>query len=337
MLETALVEDGTGAPLLTGERTFSADWRDVDSFCCETYMRMQIRPVDPRSRPDAILRRVQIGQITFSRFRFGVPTRTEEFDPASGNIIVVNTLRGRVRHPLGGDSQVETRPGESYVVDCSRTDYWNEADGQDLQFNLTIPHRLMEAAAERWYGFVPDDRLWTRRLVFGGAQSAWLALLDYATRSLDARHDAVSSPRIAAQIEETLTIELLQSWARGAGLDLETGARGAAPRYVREAERLMQEQAAQAPTITEIAAQLGISTRSLSSGFREFRGITPHSYLTALRLDALRAALEGAAPGQSVTAIAGAQGYINLGAMTRAYRARFGETPGQTLHRTPRG
>ncbi len=331
MLETALLEDGGGAQLLCGKRNETRDWAVVNDFCARTYMPLSTRPLTRGMDPNATIRMLRIGAITFSRFCFGTPTRAEDFDPSSGNIIVVNTLRGSVRHPLGGREAIDTHPGDSYVVDCSRTDYWNLADGSDLQLNLTIPHALMEETAARWYGFVPGDELWKSRLVFGAGQSAWLALLDYATRSLDARHDGIGNALLARRIEETICLDLLRNWAGSAGLNLETGARVAAPHYVREAERMMTERAAEAPSITAIAAELGVSARSLSEGFRRFRGITPHEFLTAQRLDGLRRALQQARPGETVTAIAGARSYVNLGAMSAAYRRRFGESPAQTL------
>ncbi len=335
MLETALLQDRRGEALLQGKLNETREWSVVNDFCNRTYMPLSTRPLTRGQDPNATIRMLEVGRITFSRFCFGTPTRADDFDPDSGNIIVVNTLRGGVRHPVRGNDAVDTRPGDSYVVDCSRTEYWNIADGHDLQLNLTIPHALMEETAARWYGFVPGDDLWKSRLVFGAGQSAWLSLLDYAMRSLDARHNGIGDALIERRIEETLCLELLRNWADGVGLNLETGARSAAPRYVREAERLISEQAAVAPSITEIAVQLGISTRSLSEGFRRFRGITPHEFLTARRLDGLRRALHQARPGETVAAIAAARGYVNLGAMTAAYRKRFGETPAQSL-RAPR-
>ncbi|MCR8549927.1 AraC family transcriptional regulator [Salipiger sp. P9] len=331
MLQTALLEDGRGEELLRGKLNDTREWSVVNDFCNRTYMPLSTRPLTRGMDPDATIRMVKVGGITFSRFCFGTPTRADDFDPDSGNIIVVNTLRGSVRHPLIGNDAVDTRPGDSYVVDCSRTNYWNIADGGDLQLNLTIPHTLMEETAARWYGFVPGDDLWQKRLIFGAGQSAWLSLLDYATRSLDARFDGIGNPIIERRIEETLCLELLRGWADTAGLNLETGARAAAPRYVREAERMMIERAVEAPSITEIAAQLGVSARSLSEGFRRFRGISPHEFLKSQRLDGLRQALLRARPGDTVTALAGARGYVNLGAMTAAYRKRFGESPAQTL------
>ncbi|MCJ8150997.1 MULTISPECIES: AraC family transcriptional regulator [Shinella] len=331
MLEHALLYDAQGQPLLSGRLNASRDWSEVNAFCHRVYMPLATRPLVAGADPNATLRTLSIGRIVLSRFCFGVPTRADEFDPSSGNIIVVNTMRGGVRHPLTDGSGFDTVAGDSYVVDCSRTDYWNIADGDDLQFNLTIPHKLMEETAQRWYGFVPEDDLWKKRLVFGRGHSPWLSLLDYATLSVDAQNNRISSPLIERRIEETLCLELLRGWAECSGLNLETGARGAAPRYVREAERLMEERAHEAPSVADIAAQLGISARSLSDGFRRFRGVTPHDYLTARRLDGLRKALEEAPPGQTVSSIAGARGYVNLSAMTAFYRQRFGETPSQTL------
>ncbi|SFJ97224.1 AraC family transcriptional regulator [Celeribacter neptunius] len=331
MLETALLQDGSGTPLLQDKLNDTREWSVVNAFCHRAYMPLSTRPLTRGMDPNATIRMLNIGRITFSRFCFGTPTRADDFDPDSGNIIVVNTLRGSVRHPLGGNDAIDSRPGDSYVVDCSRTDYWNLADGHDLQLNLTIPHKLMEETAARWYGFVPEDDLWRQRLVFGSGQSAWLSLLDYATRSLDARNDRIGDPLTEKRIEEMICLDLLRNWAGSAGLNLDTGARAAAPHYVREAERLMRMTAQDAPTVAEIAGQLGITGRSLSEGFRRFRGITPHDFLSAQRLDGLRRALQQARPGETVSAIARARGYVNLGAMTARYRQRFGETPAQTL------
>lgn len=335
MLEHGLLFDAHGRPLLSGKLNASREWAQVNAFCERVYMPLAARPLVAGSDPNATLRTLSVGRIVLSRFCFGVPTKADEFDPSSGNIIVVNTMRGSVRHPLTDGTGVDTSPGDSYVVDCSRTDYWNVADGDDLQFNLTIPHAIMEETAQRWYGFVPEDDLWKKRLIFGRGESAWLSLLDYAARSVDARSDSVANPLIEKRIEETLCLELLRGWAECSGLNLETGARTAAPRYVREAERLMEEHAREAPSVMDVAAQLGISTRSLSEGFRRFRGITPHDYLTACRLDGLRKALEEAAPGQTVSSIAAGRGYVNLAVMSACYRQRFGETPHQTLRSRP--
>lgn len=67
-----------------------------------------------------------------------------------------------------------------------------------MQLNLTILHQAMSDTAERWFGFVPDDRLPTSRVKIGGANSAWPGLLDQATRALT-RGGEVSSDSVPAR------------------------------------------------------------------------------------------------------------------------------------------
>lgn len=163
-----------------------------------------------------------------------------------------------------------------------------------------------------------------------GGVSRLGSLVDYATRSLEARHDGIAHSVIEQRIEEALCLELLHNWAREAELSLEVGARAAAPYYVREAERLMSDHAREAPRSPTSQGDWA-SARSLSEGFRRFRGVRPHEYLGDRRLDGLRQALLEAPAGQSASAIARSWGYVNLGVMATRYRARFGETPTQTL------
>ena len=333
MLENALLRDAAGRPIRQDRRTRSEDWDEVQEFCREVYMPYRVTPLGRRLKPDATMRSARVGRITMTRFSYGVPIHLDSFDPEAGNILVLNTLRGHVRHMVDRQRDDITCAGDSFVVDCSRTDYWLDADDAHMQVNLTIPHDVVAEVAQRWYGFVPDNRLWTTRLKFGGPNSPWIALLDYVSRSVQADSARVADGRIAAHLEETICLELLRAWADGAKLSLETGARAAAPRYVRAAEMMLAERAREAPAIGAVAESLGVSARTLSEGFRRFRGITPRAFLRERRLEGLRADLTAAPPGATVTSIAADWGYVNFGALAGAYRKRFGELPSQTLKR----
>ena len=330
MLESALTgvgapRGGPGAP-----RARSDDWDEVQEFCSRVYMPYRVRPLEKGSRPDATMIAAQAGRVTLTRFAYGAGIHLDRFDPATGKIIVLNTLRGALRHLHHGGA-AETRAGDSFVVDCSRTDYWLDGDRDHMQLNLTIPHDVMEETAERWFGFVPDDALWTRRCAFGGAGSQWLALLDYAAKAVGGHGPA--SAVVERQVEELLCLELLRNWAADAGVSLETGARAAAPRHVRAAEEILAQEAREAPAIGDVARRVGVSASTLSEGFRRFRGVWPRAFLAARRLEGLRADLLAAGPGRSVTALAADWGYVNMGAMAGAYRRRFGEAPSATLAR----
>ncbi|MCI4662390.1 MAG: AraC family transcriptional regulator [Neomegalonema sp.] len=332
MLEHALVLGADGAPLKYPERTRSQDWGEVEEFCRAVYMPYRVRPLERHARPDATLLSARAGRVTLTRFSYGAAIHLDQFDPAAGNILVLNTLHGALRHQSAGEPAT-TRAGESFVVDCSRTDYWLEGEREHMQFNLTIPHQAMEETAERWFGFVPGDALWTSRVKIGGPGSRWLLLLDYVARTLSADLPLPPNGAMGEHLEEMICLDLLREWAEAACVPLESGARAAAPRYVRRAEEILQAEAREPPSIGEVAQRVGVSARTLSEGFRRFRGITPRAFLSARRLDGLRAELEAAPAGHTVAQIAAGWGYVNFGALSGAYRRRFGELPSHTIAR----
>lgn len=330
MLEEALLVDASGAAIRHDRRTRSTDWEEVQAFCKTAYMPYRVRPLDRLALPDATMISAPAGRVLLTRFSYGTGIHLDRFDPEAGNILVLTTLRGALRHQTGS-TPATTGAGESFVVDCARTDYWLDGDDDHMQLNLTLPHRLMEETAARWFGFVPDDALWTRRVKIGGRDSAWLRLLDYAARTLGGTLPGTEV--IGRHLEEMLCLELLREWAGQTGLRLEDGARAAAPFYVRRAEEMLTAEARDPPTIGTVAARLGVSARTLSEGFRRFRGISPRAFLAARRLEGLHAELASAPPERSIGEIASGWGFVNFGALAGQYRRRFGELPSQTRAR----
>ena len=326
-LDSSLIAQGGASD------TPSSDWDEVNDFCRRVYMPYRVTTSGRMIRPEATLQSTKVAQIKVTRFAYGVPVYLDQFDPDAGNILVLTTLNGALQHKETKTTAAQTGVGDSFVVDCSRTDYWLDATPDHLQLNLTIPHQVVADVAHRWFGFVPDDKLWARRTKFGGVGSRWHALLGYLTQTVRVGGPIGDETPLARHLEEMLCIDLLHHWSERAGLSLENGARAAAPHYVRAAEMLMESRAQEAPTIGEVARQVGVSARTLSEGFLRFRGVSPRDFLRDQRLDGLQKALLAAGPGDSVTSIAGAWGYVNFGAMAGHYRSRFGELPSATLAR----
>ena len=90
-------------------------------------------------------------------------------------------------------------------------------------------------------------------------------------------------------------------------------------RRLRRAEDFMREHLQEAPCLADIAAAAEVSIRSLTAAFRR-RGTSPMKYLEGLKLDAAHDALVGGR--RSVTEVATAFGFSNLGRFASAYRAR---------------
>ena len=104
------------------------------------------------------------------------------------------------------------------------------------------------------------------------------------------------------------------------------------PRLVREAEHLMRTGGNEL-TVTEIAARLRVSLRSLEAGFREYLKTTPLQHLRAIRLGRARECLSAPQPWASVTSIALECGFVHLARFSAYYKAAYGELPAQTLRR----
>jgi AraC-like DNA-binding protein len=83
--------------------------------------------------------------------------------------------------------------------------------------------------------------------------------------------------------------------------------------------------------LADLAAVAGVRPRTLESHFRLHLRTTPLGWVRRLRLARARQALQAAAPDTSVTAIAMASGFTQLGRFSAVYRRQFGELPSQTL------
>jgi AraC-like DNA-binding protein len=133
------------------------------------------------------------------------------------------------------------------------------------------------------------------------AQVSWLELLSEKTIEVLAEADVVRTP----------------------------GDLGSRPayRHVRRAMEYMNEHFADVTTTADIARECGISVRALEQAFSTVLGDSPHSVLSAIRLDEARRLLLARAGEVSVTEVALACGLSHPGRFAAAYRRRFGEPP----------
>jgi transcriptional regulator GlxA family with amidase domain len=85
-------------------------------------------------------------------------------------------------------------------------------------------------------------------------------------------------------------------------------------------------------TVAELSRMAGVSERTLRAAFRDVLGLSPKQYAISERLRAAHAALRDAEPGTTtVTDIAMAYGFFELGRFAGRYRHAFGEVPSRTL------
>jgi transcriptional regulator GlxA family with amidase domain len=107
----------------------------------------------------------------------------------------------------------------------------------------------------------------------------------------------------------------------------------AVPALIRRAERYILGNAGAPITVSDVAAELGVSLRSLQASFRQWRSTTPNLFLRRVRLELVRDELRRLGAQTTVQAVAMRHGFSNLGRFSAYYQAAFGEAPSATLRR----
>lgn len=111
----------------------------------------------------------------------------------------------------------------------------------------------------------------------------------------------------------------------------------AGARYVVKAEEYMRANLDEPLTVSEIAAAIGVSPRSLQLAFREVCSASPREILALMRLHLVHEKLKSDRSEAGVTDIALECGVANIGRFASSYREVYGEKPSTTRRRARAG
>ena len=121
-----------------------------------------------------------------------------------------------------------------------------------------------------------------------------------------------------------------------AAVETSSTRRGRASRLVERAEALALASVDEPLHVSALCCIMGVSERTLRKAFHTVHGIPPCRHLRMLRLyNARRALLSADGTLANVTEIAMSFGFAELGRFSVEYKKAFGESPSQTLYRTP--
>lgn len=140
-------------------------------------------------------------------------------------------------------------------------------------------------------------------------------------------------PLMLRELQNALVVSFLCVMRHNYSDRLDRDAPDAAPEYVRLAEDYIASAWDRAITIPELANLTNVGVRSLFKAFQKHRGYSPMAFAKAVRLDKARAMLLDGDPSRSVTSVAFACGFSNLGHFAHDYRRKHGELPSETLSR----
>ncbi|MBW8903246.1 MAG: helix-turn-helix domain-containing protein [Bradyrhizobium sp.] len=105
------------------------------------------------------------------------------------------------------------------------------------------------------------------------------------------------------------------------------------PRSVRRALDAMRGHVAHTRSVTDLAAEAGVTSRTLQRQFLTFLSKTPRAMLRDIGFENARRELLQGSPGSKVMDVALRYGFPHCGRFSIEYRRRYDETPSQTLKR----
>ncbi len=140
-------------------------------------------------------------------------------------------------------------------------------------------------------------------------------------------HRILESPHTSAIEKETRLIWLLTDW-----ISRHADERGSLPRTgeehvaVSRAKDLIQARYGDDISLTKLARTAGLSPFHLVRVFEKKLGVTPHAYLTQVRIERTRDQLSGT---RRMVDIAADCGFSDQAHMTRQFKKQLGITPGK--------
>jgi len=176
----------------------------------------------------------------------------------------------------------------------------------------------------------PALRLTTRAGSGPEEAPAQRRLLEFVVRELD-QTDIPLPKLVLDELEQALVISYLTCNRHNYSHLMEGSVRPVAPWQVRLAEQYIEQNWDQPVTIEALALVGNVGVRNLFYSFKKSRGVSPMVFVRHVRLRRAKEMLAHAGPETTVTSVASACGFSNLGHFAKYYCDAFGEPPSMTL------
>ncbi len=138
-----------------------------------------------------------------------------------------------------------------------------------------------------------------------------------------------ASQLLAASLATQLAIHLVRHYANRPYQPRSGGTAGAMPRAVGDAIAYINDHYASDLSLAELADAVHLSPFHLARVFKRSAGMTPHQYLTQVRVHSARALLTAGAGSRSLADVAAAVGFADQSHLTRQFKRVLGVTPKQ--------
>jgi AraC-like DNA-binding protein len=160
---------------------------------------------------------------------------------------------------------------------------------------------------------------------------AWCELVAHICHVSATAPAALANEGVRKQYSRTLMEIMLSAAPHSHTGSIEESANRATAWHVGRARDYVHDHLAEGISITDIAARVGVTPRTLQNGFRKAFNLTPAEYIRRARIEALHRALLAADASAGVTDLMMNVGIVNFGRYAQYYREQIGVSPSTTL------
>lgn len=161
----------------------------------------------------------------------------------------------------------------------------------------------------------------------------WRGMIHHLSDQLRLGPGIIGNRRVQKQYGMLLAEVLLGNYCNSYSEQIALHGNDISPRHVRRAREIIHDSLEETISIGALAAQVGVSVRSLQNGFKHFQGLTPLEYVRRHRLERLHSALLDSEGGANVTELMLECGIVNFGRYAQYYRQQYGCLPSETLRK----
>jgi AraC-like DNA-binding protein len=230
-----------------------------------------------------------------------------------------------------GSSQPEKVNGRT----LQRPYFWVATRGDDVDLVEPSPWTTSNIVFARGGELLDDFRDADVLSVYEVGGHLLRPLRDLAARvTLEGPQDSalLTEPSSANLVRDSVLMLLGDLAAKVREQNLSTLSFGGAQHTVRLVDEYVREVGASRVRLEELTRVVSCSLRTIQASFVAVKSMSLSHYLLSLRLLGARRALQSAAPGTQVKAVALEHGFWHLGRFAARYFERFGELPSDTLH-----
>jgi AraC-like DNA-binding protein len=313
------------------------DPEEAIAVVASAYVPHELRLPRHTTSIDMSLTRFELESMTVGSLHYGpsVSVRTEETHdfcvalPTQGRIV----SRHRTREAVISDK------GEPVIYSPGAPADAVWAPGSTV-LALNMATETLEGELERLLGTSLRAPL---RFTFTDAEVTaearrWQAVLRLLAEESRERSGYLAHVGAARHVESLMMDGLLLSQAHNYSDAVHRQSPRVSSAAVQRAVDLLEQHPEEQWSMVRLSSEAHLSVRSLQEGFRRELDETPMAYLKSLRLRRARRALaEASAEDTTVKAVAVSCGLMHAGRFAAEYRAAFGESPSETLHRSHLG